>query len=36
MNTLEYKEFLLNLRNDFYERNNFEAVKKVTLELNNL
>ena len=36
MNTLEYKEFLLNLRNDFYERNNFEAAEKVTLELNNL
>ena len=36
MNNLEYKEFLLNLRNDLYKRNNFVAAEKVTLELNNL
>ena len=36
MNDLEYKEFLLNLRNDLYERNNFVDAQKVTLELNNL
>lgn len=36
MTTLEYKQFLINLRNDFYNRNNFEAAEKVTLELNNL
>ena len=36
MTNLEYKEFLLNLRNDFYNRNNFKAAEKVTSELVNL
>ena len=36
MSNLEYKEFLLNLRNDLYERNNFVAAEEVTLKLNNL
>jgi|DEB0MinimDraft_12_1074336.scaffolds.fasta_scaffold03736_2 hypothetical protein len=36
MTDYEYKQFLLNLRNDLYKRNNFVAAEKVTHQLNNL
>ena len=36
MTDYEYKQFLLNLRNDLYKRNNFVAAEKVTYQLNNL